>query len=188
MRRFASVMFLSCLIFLAGCNSISKYDDEDVAAIVRGEEITVGELRFLFPDDKILDNLDGMIKATLAVQEAKRLDLDVSEKLQEIQETKSSVLELYPTKEDESEKAKDMRQFAESQAKKLNMDFDEYIVKHYEKMSEISAYMIAYIEKKLGQPFESVGVDEAEEFDKKANELLDKLVEDHTDEIEKIIK
>ncbi|MGN7388079.1 hypothetical protein [Sporosarcina sp. SAFN-015] len=188
MRRFASVMFLSCLMILAGCSSISKYDDEDVAAVVRGEEITVGELRFLYEDDKVLENLDGMIKATLAVQEAKRLGLDVSKKLQEIQETKNSVLELYPPKEDVSEKAKDMRQFAESQAKKLNMDSDEFIVKHYEIMSEMSAYMIAYIEEKLGQPFESVAVDEAEGFDKIANELLNKLVEDHKDEIEKFIK
>lgn len=46
MKRFAGAMFLSCLIVLTGCNPISKYEDEDVAAIVRGEEITVGELRF----------------------------------------------------------------------------------------------------------------------------------------------
>ncbi|WP_432360038.1 hypothetical protein [Sporosarcina sp. UB5] len=187
MKRLVGFMFI-CLIILAGCNSISNYDDEDVAAIVRGEEITVGEMRFLYPDDKVLENLDGMIKARLAVQEAKRLNLDVSEKLQEIQETKSSVVEHYPSKDDDSEMAKEMRQFPDSQAKKLNMDPDEYIVKHYEIMSEISAYMIAYIEEKLGQPFESVEVDEAEEFDKKINQLLDTLVEDHKDEIEKFIK
>ncbi|MGG0667341.1 hypothetical protein [Sporosarcina koreensis] len=187
MKRFARVMFLSCLMFLAGCNSISKYEDDDVAAIVRGEEITVGELRFLYADDQVLDNLDGMIKATLAVQEAKRLNLDVSDKLQEIQETKSSAVELYP-KDDDSEMAKELRQFPESQAKKLNMNPEEYIVKHYEIMNEISAYMVAYIEEKLGQSFESVEVDDVEEFDKKINQLLDKLVDDHKDEIEKFIK
>lgn len=188
MKRLASVMFLVCLMILAGCNSISKYEDDDVAAIVRGEEITVGELRFLYEDDKVLENLDGVIKAKLAVQEAKRLNLDVSDKLQEIQETKSSVLELYPPKDDDSETAKERRQFPESQAKKLGMDLDEYLLKHYETMSETSVYMIAYIEEMLGQTFESVEADEVEEFDKKINQLLDTLVDDHKNEIEKFIK
>ena len=58
----------------AGCSDsdIAKYDDEDVAAIVRGEEITIGDLRFLFLDDQILESLDGTIKAKLAEQEVKR--------------------------------------------------------------------------------------------------------------------
>lgn len=188
MKRFASVMIFSCLLVLVGCSSISKYEDDDVAAVVRGEEITVGELRFLYSDDKVLENLDGMIKAKLAVQEAKRLNLDVSDKLQEIQETKSAAIELYPPKDDNSEMAKERRQFPESQAKKLGMDLDEFLVKHYEVMGEINAYMIAYIEEKLGQPFESITAEESEEFDKKINQMLDTLVEEHKDEITKFIK
>lgn len=118
MKRFAGVVFLICLLILTGCNSISEYEDEDVAAIIRGEEITVGELRFLYEDDKILDNLDGTIKAKLAGQEVKRMNIDVSEKLQEIQDSIDSIRDFYPPEDDLSEMAKDTRKFYEAQAKK----------------------------------------------------------------------
>ena len=187
MKRLASFIFLSCLIVLAGCNSISKYDDEDVAAIVRGEEITVGELRFLYEDDKILDNLDGTIKAKLAEQEVKKMNLDVSEELQEIQATKNSVLDFYPPEDDNSEIAKENRKFYDSQAKKLGMDPKVYLVQHYEVAREISVYMLAYVERMLGEPMLDDDFD-VEEYNEKVNEVLDKLVEDHKDEIEKFIK
>ena len=188
MKRFARVMFLSCLMFLAGCNSISKYEDDDVAAIVRGEEITVGELRFLFEDDKVLDNLDGTIKAKLVEQEVKRMNLDVSEKLQEIQSSIDSIGELYPAEEDNSEIAKDARKFYESQAKKLGMEPKEFFVQHYEATNEISAYMLAYIEEVLGEPKADDEDFDVEEFNKEINTVLDKLMKDHGDEIEKFIK
>lgn len=173
---------------LAGCNSISKYEDDDVAAIVRGEEITVGELRFLYADDKVLDNLDGTIKAKLAVQEAKRLNLDVSDKLQEIQSSIDSIGEFYPAEEDNSEIAKDTRKFYESQAKKLGMEPGEFFEKHAAANQEIGVYMQAYVYEVLGEPIVNDEDFDIEEFDKKANEVLDKLVDDHRDEIEKFIK
>ena len=43
-------------IFLVGCSDSLKYSDEEVAAIVRGEEITIGELRFLYPDNMSTGN------------------------------------------------------------------------------------------------------------------------------------
>ncbi|MFS0690960.1 hypothetical protein AB1K89_17145 [Sporosarcina sp. 179-K 8C2 HS] len=188
MKRLVSVLLLSCLMILAGCNSISKYDDEDVAAIVRGEEITVGELRLLYPDDKILNNLDGMIKAKLAEQEVKRLNLDVSEELQEIQLSKDSIVDSYPPDDDESEIAKDTRKFYESQAKKLGMEPKEFFEKHVTASQEIGVYLQAYVEKVLGEPMWDNKDFDVDELNKKANAVLDKLMEDHKDEIEKFIK
>ena len=79
MRRTISIMLVCYFIFLAGCQGIAKYDDEDVAAIIRREELTVGELRFLYPDEQIHENLEGTIKGKLAMQEAKAMQLDITE-------------------------------------------------------------------------------------------------------------
>ncbi|WP_252503858.1 hypothetical protein [Sporosarcina sp. Marseille-Q4943] len=188
MKRFASAMFLSCLMILAGCNSISKYDDEDVAAVVRGEEITVGELRLLYPDEKILENLDGTIKAKLAEQEVKKMNLDVSEELQGIHLSKDSIVESYPQDDDKSEIAKDTRKFYESQAKKLGMEPKEFFEKHVTASQEIGVYLQAYLDKMLGEPMVDDKNFNVEEYNKKANAVLDKLVKEHKDEIEKFIK
>ncbi|MCM3710212.1 SurA N-terminal domain-containing protein [Sporosarcina luteola] len=188
MKRFASVMFLSCLIMLAGCNSISKYDDEDVAAIVRGEEITVGELRFLYSDDKVSDYLDGTIKAKLAEQEVKRMNLDVSEKLQEIQASIDSIEYFYPPEDDNSKTAKDTRRFYESQAKKLGMEPKEFFKKHAAANQETGVYLQAYVDSVLGEPTVDDKDFDMEDFNKKANAALDELVKEHKDEIEKFIK
>jgi hypothetical protein len=110
------------MLFIVGCNEgvISYYDDTEVAAIVRGEEITVGDLRFLYPDDRIIDYLDGTIKAKLAEQEVKGLNLHVSQELQEIKDTKSES-SVYPSEEVDTEIAIDIRGFADAQASKLGM-------------------------------------------------------------------
>lgn len=187
MKRFAGVVLLSCLIFLGGCNPISKYDDDDVAAIVRGEEITVGELRFLFADDKVLDYVDGHIKAKLAEQEVKRMNLDVSDKFDEIQMSIDSFRDLYPPEEDNSKGAKDTRKFYEAQAKKLGMEPIDFFEKHRVVNQEIGVYMQAYVAEVLGEPLANDEDFDIEEFNKKANEVLDQLVEAHKDEIEKFI-
>ncbi|MCG7342571.1 hypothetical protein MHZ92_00415 [Sporosarcina sp. ACRSL] len=188
MRKFAGVLFLSCLILLAGCNSISKYDDEDVAAIVRGEEITVGELRFLYPDDKILDSLDGMIKAKLVEQEVMRMKLDVSEKLQEVQASESSIRDFYPPEDDDSETAKNIRNLNESQAKKLGMEPSEYFVKHTLAYRESGVYLLAYVDKMIGEPMLYDEDFDINEYNAKGNQVLDQLVEENKDEIEIFIK
>ncbi len=73
-----SVLIL--LIFMAGCSSVSKYDDNKAAAIVKGQEITIGDLRFLYPDDTALDYLDWAIRVELVKQRVKEMDLDISDK------------------------------------------------------------------------------------------------------------
>lgn len=153
---------------------ISEYDDTKVAVIVRGEEITVGDLRFLYSDDMITDYLDGTIKAKLAEQEVKELNIDVSKKLQEIKNMKSESSN-YPSDE--------IRVFADAQAKKFGMVPEEYYGVYFEKTQTMVVYVTAYIEEILGEP-----KDGGSEYTKKANMLLDKLVEDNKDEIHDFIK
>lgn len=62
------VSFLILFIFCAGCSSVSTHDDNEAAAIVKGQEITIGDLRFLYPDDTALDYLDWLIKVELVKQ------------------------------------------------------------------------------------------------------------------------
>jgi hypothetical protein len=182
MKRLFSYTYLISLIFIVGCNGkeFSAYEDEDVAATVRGEEITVGELRFLYPDDKVLDYLDGTIKAKLAVQEAKAMNIDVTEELEKIENT-IDVVENYLSEENDSEAAKDIRSFAESQAAKLGMDPEDYYKEYTRITQETSVYVVAYIKEMLGEP---KGVSE---YNEQANQLLDDLVEENQESIQKLI-
>lgn len=161
----------------------SAYNNDDLAAVVRGEEITVGELRFLFSDDKILDYLDGLITAKLAIQETKRLNIDVSEQVEMIDSQRNSSL-----------KSAVMDEFVVSQAKKLGMNPEEYYEKHLEITTEMSAYVVAYVRAILGEPVIDELADPEElrkqlsAYDEQANKLLNNLVEENRDEIEIFIR
>jgi len=174
------------MVFIVGCNQndLSNYDDNDVAAIVRGEEITVGDLRFLYSDDKALESLDGTIKAILAEQEAKDLNLDLTQELQKIQIEKVETLNtIFPHEGDDTKISNGSREFADAQSAKLGMEPEEYYEEYFEKTQKMVVYVTAYTEEKLGEP-----LDNTEEYMKKANELLDKLVEENQEEIQILIK
>jgi hypothetical protein len=106
-------------IVLAGCSGISKYDDNEAAAIVKGQEVTVGDLRFLYPDDTALDYLDSAIEVELVKQEVKEMGLDISTNLSD--EKKRDEFEKLPPKNTKDQGGKQIRKYAESQAKKLDM-------------------------------------------------------------------
>ncbi|WP_458949081.1 hypothetical protein [Oceanobacillus sp. CAU 1775] len=167
-------MIVMILFLLTGCSDLSKYDDEDTAAIVRGEEITIGELRLLYPDEEVLNMIDGTVKAKLVVQEAKKMNIDVSEEIEEMAFT----LGVYPSKDIESQSAISTSEFAESQAKKLGMSPEEFHQKYIELTSETGAYINAYIQEVIDVPIENV-----EEFDEQANKHLNELVRENQDEI-----
>lgn len=92
--------FLIFFIFTVGCTDITRYNDDDIAAIVKGEEITIGELRFLYPDENVLERIEGTVKAELVIKEAKQMNLDVSEEIKETVELRG---ELPPKDVDASE-------------------------------------------------------------------------------------
>lgn len=134
------------MILMVGCSEVSGYDDTDVAATVRGNEITVGDLRFLYPDDTALDYLEGAISVELVKQEVKDMSLDISDNLSD---NDNWFMEL-PPKNTKDEDGKQIRKFAEAQAKKLDMEPEEYQREYAKKIDEQNAYMVTYLEEKPG--------------------------------------
>lgn len=181
MKRLLSNIFLILIIFLVGCGSdkMSGYDDSDIAALVRGEELTIGDLRFLYPDDKILENLEGTIKAKLVEQEVKEMNLDVSQKSQEIRDEEG----LTNTFLEENHN----QEFTSAQATKLEIESEEYIAKYIEKTQEMTIYLAIYVEEKIGKlnDFSESGI---EEYNYIANGLLDELIKENEQEIQRFVK
>lgn len=174
-------MFIA-LIFAVGCTNISDYDDADIAAIVKGEEIKVGELRFLYPDEKVLDMIEGTVKLKLVMQEAKQMDMNVTDEInQKIEEGKN-----LPPKDTEDSPLQSIRTFAETQAEKLGMEPEAYYQEYVAVTSEQIVYLNAYIEEMVGA-FENDD-NNIQAFNSKANDFLDALVEENKDEIEILIK
>lgn len=166
------------VFLLAGCSNSLKYSNEEVAAIVRGEEITIGELRFLYTDDIVLEMVEQRIKDVLVIQEAKKLNIDVSENVKTIVETFGD----YPlSKNFDAEYANLIGKFVESQAKKLGLDPQKYYKKYVEINAEKSEYKLAYITKVLGEPKDEEQYDEDYKL---AEQLPDDLLEKYQDEIQ----
>lgn len=182
MYKWVGCMLLICLFILSGCMNSADYKDEDAAAIVRGEEMTVGYLRFLYPDDAIVEMIDEAVKAKLAEQEVKKMNIDVSQQVKEIKESYGK----YPHDELYSTEAQSIRAFADPQAEELGIDPKEYYKKYTEMSAETAAYINAYTSEILGElEDDEFGI---EEYNQHASELLDDLVERNKDAIEIRIK
>jgi hypothetical protein len=186
MKRFIVPILLFGILFIMGCSSngrdISEYDDTEVVAEVHEEDITIGELRFLFEDSDILEHLDGTIKAKLAEQEVKKLNIDITEELQEILESNED-LALYPSEEDGTESAAETREFIDTQAAKLGLDPEAYAIELFEKTQEVQLYLTTYIEENL-----EALPDHVEAYNEKGNELLEELVKENEEHINVLIE
>ncbi|AXH99835.1 hypothetical protein DV702_08855 [Sporosarcina sp. PTS2304] len=182
LKKLTITFALFSLLILSGCSSIAKYGNEEPAAIVNGEVITVYDLRLLFPDEKALSYLDGAIQMELAKQEVEKMGLDISKHLEE-EEDWFSIL---PPEDADDENTKQIRDFAKSQAKKLNMTPEEFQRAYAKKLNEQNAYLLTYLEKKLG-PYEYDSETGTADYNEKANRLLEELAEQHKDEIEVLI-
>lgn len=181
-KRLKYVLLIS-FIFVVGCTGtdIADYADDDVVAIVRGEEITIRELRFLYPDEKALDMIEETIKTKLVMQEAKLLDIDVSEEINQEIETRGTL----PPKDTDDSTLRSTREFAETQAKKFGLTPESYYENYVEINAERNAYMEAYIQRILGEP--EGNEDKNEKYNEKANDLLNELVKENENEIEVLI-
>lgn len=166
-----------CIVFLVGCSEALEYDDEEVVAIVRGEEITIRELRFLYPDDRVLNNIEDAVQTELMVQEAKRMNLDVTKKIEETVQA----MEGYPLEGVDTPAAESIRTFAEPQAKKLGMEPKEYYEAYIEKTTETNAYVNQYLYEMLGEPDPELGIDEHNEM---VHHYLEQLIELNADDIQ----
>lgn len=175
MKKAALYLSLISLFFIAGCSDKLKYDDDEVAAVVRGEEITIGDLRFLYPDEGLLDKTEGTVKAALVVQEAKRLNLEISS-------YSSPDFTLLPETN---------QQFVKDQAEKFGMDPLEYYEEYSNITNETNSYMLAYITEMLDLTMDELNDPDhigAQTVNDKANELFDNLMKQYEDEIEILIK
>lgn len=171
---------------MVGCSAISKYDDNEAAAIVKGQEITVGDLRFLYPDDTALDYLDSAIEVELVKQEVKEMDLDISYNLSD--EKTRNEFEKLPPKNTKDEGGKQIRKFAKAQAKKLDMTPRDFQREYAKKINERNAYINTYLEKKLGDTEADINDENwIEKFGEEYHNLLEKLVDKNEDEIEVLI-
>ncbi|PIC89348.1 hypothetical protein CSV71_10530 [Sporosarcina sp. P21c] len=184
MKRFLYKGVLLGILVLAGCGSISKYDDKEIVAIVKGQEITIGELRFLYPDDTALDYLDSVIEVELVKQEVKEMGLDISGNLSN--ERKRNEFEKLPPENTKDEGGKQIRKYAKAQAEKLGMTPEDFQKEYAKKINERNAYLNAYLEEKLGKA--DINDEKwVEKFGEEYLHLIKKLVDENESEIEVLI-
>lgn len=179
---FSLFLIVGCQLAGQTSNTLSNYKDDDIVAIVKGKEITINDLRFLYPDEKVLDNVDGYIKQELVLQEAKKMNIDVSEEIDMQKEILMAVI----TDENNSF-GQEMYQFIKSQANKLGLTVDDYLIKYVDITTEQNAYVSAYVLQKFNAP-ETNDIDEMNEYDERINEYLDELMKENEDDIEVLIK
>ncbi|MDQ0350323.1 hypothetical protein J2R98_000126 [Alkalibacillus filiformis] len=184
MQKLIYTTILASLIFIAGCTG-SQYDLDDPAAVVKGEEITVGDVLFVYnaDDDELPHAVDTYVMEYLLMQEAKEMGIDVSEEVEMAVESMGR----YPSEAVDTDQANQIRQFAESRADLFDMDPETYHEEYTRKRAELSQHSNAFAE-------EYVDVDELdtdeniEEADETMQQIINDLLEEYEDEIEVFIE
>lgn len=189
MKKLPLITGFFLVFLLVGCNftvksnlELNNYTDDDIVAIVKGKEITIGDLRFVYPDEKVLENIDGYIKQELIFQEAKKMNLNLSKDIKMQKETLISSVA-----NENNTFGQEMRQFIKSQANKLKMTEDEYLEQYINITTKQNAYISEYVLQKFPMS-ETNDIAEIDKYDKKVNEYLDELMKENEDEIEVFIK
>lgn len=143
------LMVISGFVLLVGCTEKS-YENDEVLAEVRGEEIIAGDLRFYYKVDipNMKEALEFRMKEILIVQEAKKSGMDLSDEVRQQVESFGQ----YPSSGVETEQADEIRELAERQAEEFNMDPEEVFIKRQELHIETSVYVNAFIKQKFGEP------------------------------------
>lgn len=188
MKRIALIIISIALIAsLIGCGNtaassgLKGYDDSDVAAIVRGKDITIGDLRFLYADEDILTGIEGAAQTELMIQEAKAKNVndDLPAKIASMKTSMESVtFKEQPLEEEE-------RKFILSQSKKLNMDVDEYFKKYMVMHAEMTWYMLRFYEEAF-RLYEGAD-EELEAYNEELNLFLKNWMTEHEGDIEILI-
>lgn len=184
MIKFVKVLTFVAVLFIVGCTNkvIEDYNDDDIAAIVRGEEITVGELRILYTNEKALDMINSSIKAKLVIQELKQMNLDVADEIE--QETEAIMKDLLEDSDGSSWES--IRDFAEVQSESLGMTKKRFYQEYIELSIVQNVTMNAYVQEVLGEAGDEMA--DVEAYNNKVNDLLNELVTKNKEEIEIIIK
>ncbi|GKV56826.1 hypothetical protein NCCP2222_27730 [Sporosarcina sp. NCCP-2222] len=180
------IIAMSVLISLIGCDSnehrsLKDYDDSDVAAIVRDKEITIGEMRFLYADEEVLSSIDDAVRMELMIQEAKKMNTDVPDKIDSMRKTWETM------SLDDIEMENSQRSFIKSQARKLGMEPEEYFKEWIEITSVRSLYIMEYTQKAVRQ-LEASNDEELAAYNKEVSEHLDELVKGNEKDIKILIR
>lgn len=144
---------MTLIIFLISCSYIAQYDDDEVVASVNDAEITVGELRFLFADKDALDYVESFVQIEVVKQEVQKRNLNISHYLQGEENTFQEL----PRADTDDEDEKQVRKFAEKQAKKLDLTPEQFQQLYAKKIDENNAYILTYLHDELNlSPDESI--------------------------------
>ncbi|MDV2582727.1 hypothetical protein [Alkalibacillus haloalkaliphilus] len=191
MHKLISFIVMISISFMVGCYDSTKFDHDDVAANVRGEEITVGDVRFFMEveDEGLPDKIETFVEETLIIQEAKEMDIDVMKEVELAVETHS----LFPFQDEEEvlEDSRDFmkkeRDFAEAQADRFDMEPKEYYKEYIKKGAVRQAYIYGFFDEHMGDHSPETEED-VEKINEKYQLLLNELLEENDDEIEILIK
>lgn len=175
MKKSLKISFLILTLFLAGCLG-SKQDPDEVLAIVRGTEITLGEVTFLYGEDNIWDGLRLLMAIELTKQEVEELNLDIST---EWENNKDSIRDLPPKEEARGDEI-EYWEFSEKQGKLLNMEPNEFFLEYIEQTMKNLSYFITYMVETVGH-YDDMSEDE---FNRLINDEVNRLMDVYDDEIE----
>jgi len=112
------------------------------------------------------------------------MDLDISSNL--MGEKNRDEFEKLPPKNTKDQGGKQIRKYAESQAKKLNMTPEDFQREYAKRINEQNAYINTYLEAKLGEGDINDGK-WSDEFGEEYLNLLEKLMAENEDKIEVLI-
>lgn len=176
MHRIGIILLLS-FILITGCTESSKHDLDDPAAVVLGEEITVGDIRFFgeIEDKDLPQAVEYFVEERLMIHEAKDMGLDVSNENEDY-------IGGYPPEDTNTESANKIREFSEAQAEKFDMEPEEYYEEFVSKSAERSAYRNAFLREHLDEQPENL--EEHEVMNEDYKEIVNELMEKYEDDIE----
>ncbi|MET3684456.1 Mn-dependent DtxR family transcriptional regulator [Alkalibacillus flavidus] len=185
MNKLISSIILISLSFIVGCSGSATCDNDEVAAIVRGEEITVGDIRFLVEveDEDLPEVVESMVRETVVIQEAKKMGIDVSDEVESSIESFGQ----YPPENVDTDEANEIREFAKAQAERFDMKPKEYHKEYIERSAKRSAYANEFFKEHFGDK-QPETEEEAEELNDDIQQTIDALLKEHEDEIEIRIK
>ncbi|WP_407270211.1 hypothetical protein [Radiobacillus sp. PE A8.2] len=177
------IVFLCIMFVSVSCSSSVAYDENDIAAIVRGKEITVRDIRLvaIFNNEELPQVVKHYVREEIMIQEAKQMGIELPK---EVKEVISSDHSLPP--EPPEGKENPILEFYKSQAKELGMTAEEYVDIYICKSTERSEYVSRYINQELGEGT-SQG-EKGKEYHNRLNEFYDQLLTKYDDEIEILIK
>lgn len=181
------IVSIFLLASLMGCGNtgtqsgVAGYADSDVAAIIRGQEITIGDLRFMYADEDVLTSIEGAAQTELVFQEAQRLEMgeDLPAKIESVKESlKTASLADIPFEQKE-------RDFFKSQAKKLGMNVEDYYKEYMLIRTEKDWYILTFWDEGFRRFNHSE--EEFDAYNEELTEFMNEFMKKNEDDIEVLI-